>query len=133
MVAASLTTEMIDEGKRLLEKIDSTDNVVDAAFWIYSPDIEKWKLLISMPNLTPEGPKRGYRTIQKAIKKLKDPKLELDQITIPRPNEPLLNLLRSAFRTGPGIAGVRFTNNVVNGQLIDDAYIYRLRRVPSIR
>jgi hypothetical protein len=41
-------------------------------------------------------------------------------------NDPIVVLLRKAISTGPGIAGVRFTNNSVNGTFIDDAYIYRL-------
>jgi hypothetical protein len=35
-------------------------------------------------------------------------------------------LLRKAVSTGPGISGVRITNNAVNGRIIDDAYIYRV-------
>jgi hypothetical protein len=34
--------------------------------------------------------------------------------------------LRSAVRTRPGIDGIRVTNNVINGLVIEDAYIYRL-------
>ena len=127
MVAASLTTDMMAEGKRLLEHLDSTSNEVDAALWFFFPDIEKWRLIISLPKLAPKGPKASYRAIQQAIKKLKSSKLGLDEIAIPRPNAPLLDLLRKVFRTGPGISGIRITNSVVNGQLIDDVFIYRLQ------
>jgi hypothetical protein len=41
-------------------------------------------------------------------------------------NDPLVLLLRKAIVTGPGISGIRFTSNSVNGTFIDDAYIYRL-------
>jgi hypothetical protein len=38
----------------------------------------------------------------------------------------MITLLRVALRTGPGIGGIRFSSNVINGTLIEDAYIYRL-------
>jgi len=39
---------------------------------------------------------------------------------------PLYVLLRSAISTGPGLSGIRFSRNVINGQLIEDAYLYRI-------
>ena len=43
------------------------------------------------------------------------------------PDAPVVALLRTAIRTGPGISGIRFKNNVIDGTLIEDAYIYRPR------
>jgi hypothetical protein len=36
--------------------------------------------------------------------------------------------MRTAIQTGPGtgVSGIRFTQNMVNNVLIEDAYIYRL-------
>ncbi len=117
---------MIDGGKELLEQLDKIGIHVDAALWYFFTDVEKWKLLISMPKLKNRGPKTGYLTVQKALDKLKSPKLSLGQIAVTQPNPSLLRLLKLAVRTGPGISGIRFTNDVVNGHLIEDAYVYRL-------
>jgi hypothetical protein len=38
----------------------------------------------------------------------------------------LVQLLRPVIGTGPGICGIRLTQNVIDGVLIEDAYIYRL-------
>ena len=39
---------------------------------------------------------------------------------------PLIGLLRQLIVTGPGIHGIRLSRNVVNGAMIEDAYIYRM-------
>ena len=52
--------------------------------------------------------------------------LSLDDLALAKPDAPLVTLLRNAVRTGSGIHGIRFSNNVMNGTVIEDAYIYRL-------
>lgn len=47
-------------------------------------------------------------------------------ISVVDEKDPLFLLLRSAISTGPGVGGIRFSRNVVNGQLIEDAYLYRV-------
>jgi hypothetical protein len=45
------------------------------------------------------------------------------------PESPLVDLLSMAIQTAAdAVAGVRFSNNTINGHLIPDAYIYRLSR-----
>jgi hypothetical protein len=56
---------------------------------------------------------------------------DLDSIGLMEPDNPLIGLLALAIRTsGNDVSGIRFTNNVINGQLVPDAYIYRLS-IPS--
>jgi hypothetical protein len=127
MVANILTEELINGGKNLLQELDASGIKVNAALWFYFPEEGFWKLMLSFPNVEKEGPKAAYVRVQKALFKLKGTQAPaLDDITIARPNAPLVQLLKIAIRTGPGISGIRFSNNVINGQLIPDAYIYRL-------
>lgn len=44
-----------------------------------------------------------------------------------RRSDPLVRTLAIGLRTGPTDVGeIRFSNNVINGQVIEDAFIYRL-------
>lgn len=128
MVAKDLTDAMTKAGKSLILQMDEDGVEVDAAFWLYFSDIQMWKLLLSMPAASSEGPKKAYRKVQKAIGKLGEDaeELSLAQVAVLKPKAPVLHLLRSAVRVGPDIGGVRFTGNVINGQLIEDAYLYRI-------
>ena len=125
MVAKNLTTEMIDEGKKLITELDSSGYKLDATLWFYFPEEGFWKLVLSFPNVEKEGPKHFYTKIQKLLSKV-DVSFSLDDIVIAKPNSPLIQLLRIMTRTGPGINDIRISNSVINGHIIEDAHIYRL-------
>jgi hypothetical protein len=127
MVATDLTPELVKAGESLLRELDAENGNVDSALWFYFPEDGNWKLLLSFRDLEREGPKAAYARIQKALSKLEEGKAPaLADVGITKPNTPLIGLLKTAVKTGPGISGIRFTNNVINGQLIRDAHIYRL-------
>ena len=128
MVERVLTDQLIDSGSALLAALDESSVEVDAALWFYFGDIRDWRLILSLPKLIRKGPRAAYEAVQKSAKKLakSGKELPLSNVTVAKRNAPLLELLKVAIRTGPGISGVRFTQNTINGQLIEDAYIYRL-------
>lgn len=128
MVGTQLTQESIDAGAALVRKLDESGLQADAAFWYYFPDAQAWKLVLAEVKVGIDGPKEVYRRIQRLL--AKEPKqfapLSLDDVTLAKPDAPLVSLLRTTLRTGRGITGIRFSNNVINGTVIEDAYIYRL-------
>jgi len=124
----SLTEVLIKAGEDLLKEADASILEVDAALWFYFPDQESWKLLLSIKGIEKEGPKQIYNQLQKLLSKsqIKE-SLPLSEIVLAKPKTPLLDLLKLAVRTpSKDVSGIRFTGNVINGQLIPDAYIYRL-------
>lgn len=129
MVAMTLTNDLIEGGRVLVEKLDESNSKVNAALWFLSPDQNIWKLLISLDGIGAAGPKSAYMRIQKALSKIDDPHgLSLDDVALIKPDNFLLKLLKGTLRIGPNLQGIRFTNNVINGHLIPDAYIYRIRK-----
>ena len=130
MVETQLTPALIQEGAALVEGLDKAGVSPDAALWLYFPDIQAWKLLLAEVKVGPEGPREVYRSVQKTLQALRNQvtHLSLEDVVLAKPDEPLIKLLAQAIATGPGINGIRFTRNVVNGTLIEDAYIYRLKR-----
>lgn len=128
MVESTLTKEMIASGKALVSKLDDSGVQPDAAFWFYFPDIKEWKLVLAEVKVGSSGPTRVYQDIQKIISQFSDElgELSLNHITLTKPDAPIVKLLQVGIRTGDEISGIRFTNNVINGVVIEDAYIYRL-------
>jgi len=128
MVATTLTKEMIDSGGALVRKLDEQDLNPDAAFWLYSTETQEWKLVIVEFKMSKVGPKGIYKKIQDTISTSKEdmPDMSLDSVALAKPDAPIVALLKKAIHTGPGISGIRFQNNVINGTVIEDAYIYRM-------
>ena len=128
MVINSLSPEIISAGVRLLEELDQEHIAVDGAFWMFDEEQRAWKLMLSLPEVTEEGPRSAYRKIQGALQRLvEEPRVELQDIALLKPDSPLLKTLRSVIQTGPKVANIRFSNNVINGQAIPDALIYRVQ------
>ena len=121
------TTALVDIdialGKRVTEELDASGIPVKASLWFYTPEASEWRLIVATPLVDQEGPHKTYALIQKALRTIDFP---LRKISAVSPGDPLIKLLRVALRTGPGIAGVRFTHNTINNVFIEDAYIYRL-------
>jgi hypothetical protein len=128
VVKDALTPEMTDAGRRLLEQLDTTAWRPPASLWLFVPEAGQWRLLLADPQLEATGPKTAYRQVLDALRRVAVPEstLSLRDIAVVDPNDPLLHILRAAIRTGPGITAIRFSKNVINGQYIDDAFIYRL-------
>jgi len=128
VVKDQLTEAMIRAGAELTRKLDELGWPVLASLWLYLSDGNHWKLILASPRVASDGPKRSYEIIQAALIAIPaaEGTIALSDIGVIDPNNPLIVLLRGAVSTGPTVGGVRFTRNVINGQFIEDAYIYRL-------
>jgi hypothetical protein len=128
MVTDSFTNEMQQEGAELTQKLDRAGLKVRAALWLFDPDTHLWRLLYGIDEVDEMGPRSVYKKVRSAI--LTDPKmsgeLDLRDVAVESPNNRLFGLLRSAINTGPGISGIRFARNSINGTFIEDSFIYRL-------
>jgi len=127
MVETIVTQKMIEIGKVFVRKLDERDVSPDAAFWFYFPEEQQWKLVIAKLQVGTLGLKI-YKKIQEILAESPDELsgLSLDDVTFARPDAPIIVLLRVAIRTGPGISGIRFKNNAINGTLIENVYTYRM-------
>lgn len=128
MVKTTLVEHDIEDGGRLIQALDKNGFVVQSAFWYLLPDETEWRLLIASPVVERDGPKKAYQRIQSALGRM-DPSaaLELQNISVVSTKDPLVRLLGRALRTGPGISGIRFSRNTIDGTFVEDAYIYRLQ------
>lgn len=130
MVEPLLTPDLIEEGKALVEALDQGDASPDAAFWLYSSEVPGWKLVIGQVKVGPNGPREIYSAVQKTLQRLRNKiaHLSLEDIAVAKPDAPIIRLLSQAVSTGPELNGIRFTHNFINGILVEDAFIYRLKR-----
>lgn len=123
-----LVDRNIVEGKELIEALDRRDLNIKAAMWFYFEESDEWKLLIATPMVDKKGTKEVYRLIQTVIGEMSESKTSVSfkDVLVLSPKDDPITLVGNVIRTGPGLSGIRFTKNVINNKLIDDAYIYRL-------
>ncbi|WP_291863389.1 hypothetical protein [Bradyrhizobium sp.] len=126
MAAAVLVDADVEMGRELLRILDETNFPVTAAAWIYFPDIEEWRLVIRTP--------KAEKNLQQALLELAvsldsrgdlRKRLDLSRVKLVPPQDKMLAAMGSIVKV-EGISSIRFSRNVINGVLIDDALIYRL-------
>jgi hypothetical protein len=127
MATTVLVERDIQEGKDLIEALDKTEFKVDSSLWFYSSDSDEWRLLITSPFVEENGPRKSYGFIRSVLTQPSPPSgISLKNVSVLSPKHQLIKLLKTAISTGHDIAGIRFTRNVINNTLIEDAYIYRM-------
>jgi hypothetical protein len=128
LVTDSLTDAMIEAGEKLTRFLDSVGFPVSASFWLYLPELKVWRLTIASPLVSQYGPKEAYKKIHQAILSAPAdlPIIPTEHIRLVPREHPLVSLLRKVVTTGKSLSGVRFSENVINGVLIPDAYLYRV-------
>jgi hypothetical protein len=125
VVKEALTDKMIEAGASLLNTLDKQHFIVDAALWLYLTEANRWRLLVATPEVRVEGPKKTYRRLLNALRNAAVHNVDPQNISVIDARDAFIELLRSAVRVNRNAGGVRFSRNTVNGQFIEDAYIYR--------
>ncbi len=130
MVATQLTPELIKDGAELLAKLDASGHSPEAALWMYSSERGGWRLILVDRKLGTEGRRPIYKVVQKALHALRDTVVHLSffNVSLAKPEAPFVKALRKAFPRRRAKSGMRLTYNYFGGNLIEDAYIYRLHR-----
>jgi len=126
VVKESLSNEMIESGKSVLEDLDRRRFRVDAALWLYVTDSNEWRLLLATPKVHIDGPKKAYKRLLQTLRDSGVHGVTYDNVAVVDSRDPLIQLLRRAVSKNRSMNGIRFSRYTINGQFIEDAYIYRM-------
>lgn len=128
VVTESFSERLAEAGEDILRRLDKAGLEIRAALWLYLPDARRWSFVVATPYVKLDGPRKVYKKIQSVLSRVPNEQrvIDLQSVTAVDTTEPLIGLLRTAIQTGDGISGIRFSRNMINGVLIEDAYIYRL-------
>ena len=126
LVREHFTDDMVTDGAELLRRLKNKHVEIIAAFWLYLPEAEEWRLTLVSPQVDSEGPKRLYSTIREALQEAADGealRLDLLNITVLSPSDTIVRALASANDL-IALSGKRFSGNRLNGIYVEDIYIY---------
>ncbi|MDX1578230.1 MAG: hypothetical protein R3266_07085 [Gemmatimonadota bacterium] len=114
-------------GWQLIETLDAAGRGPDAAFWLWFPDVEDWRLMFAGGPLFEGGAKAAHRRLRETVQQLGRPGgLQLKHLGVAKEDARSVALIREAVYTGPGIHGIRIRDNVIGGRRIRRAYVYRV-------
>ena len=131
---------LVDIGRNILTALDAGGFPVTSAFWLRRSSAEvpeDWRLIIATPRVSEQDARDAYKQMYDIVLQSYAPQLApaeqqqllrllAERVTIVSPSEKLVSTLRTVIGTPPeAVAGIYFSNNVINNVVIDDAYIYR--------
>jgi len=129
MYKTLLVDDLIDEGAKLIERLEARRFRIAAAYWYYLEDLERWRLVIVFSSLVDrDGPLRAYTLIEDALKEMQPKELSLFDISVMGLNDYQFRDMRS--RVGQSVQVSNRTHRPWPRSLNpsrrgDDTYIYR--------
>ena len=129
MVTKILVDSDIESGRRLLEKLDEEGMKVDAALWAYDPETHRYQFIIGSGEVEERGARPFYTGIQHALESLPDEEKQVSfsDVAVTSLSTSVVGSLSTRINTpSNAIESIRITDEVVDREVIDDAYVYRL-------
>ncbi|MFY9907329.1 MAG: hypothetical protein WAM43_20445 [Terriglobales bacterium] len=123
MYKTVLVKQLIEDGAKLLERLDKIGFPIQAAVWFYDPEKMSWKLVVVSSVAGDPGPLEAFMRIQVAMNG-PDLSLSLDDIIV---MSPASRKFEEFKRTMEGVARGALLSPRVSpeGVVFDDAYVYR--------
>ena len=123
MYKTILVEKLIEDGVKLLKKLDGSGVPVTAAAWFYDPDRSAWQLVIVTSVASEPGPLEAYMQIQAAMTGL-DLSFALSDISVMSPRSGKFEEFKRTIEGAAGSARIK-PKSPSEGTAFDDAYIYR--------
>jgi hypothetical protein len=134
MVMAPLTREMIEQGAEFVRALEQDGVTILAAFWFLEAEAGRWRLFIATPDINRIGWQELYGLAHPIRDRLApEPAFNTYDIGILWPTHSIFRTVADLVTTGPELGGQRFTNQIGNGELVDDVYVYRQMIEPPPR
>jgi len=124
---AQLNEKFIADGRSFLQALDGAAIVSSAALWLWQPNDNAWRYVLSSPLVQP-GADMPVKIAAVLATMPAGFAVDRDNLRLYTLQDPAIQTLHKAIQTGPGITAMRMTGNVINGVRIEDAYVYRLNR-----
>lgn len=124
LVKDALTSEMIGGGEEMTDRLVEAGWSVTAAFWVYSLESLRWRLVFGVGEVPERGSLEIYSAIQADIARRPLRGIDFSEIMVLQPDHPLVKRIAGyAERTG-GTSPVRVKQAVIDGDFVEDALIY---------
>ncbi len=129
MAQVTLVDADLSVGRELLDALDARKFAVSSALWLQREEGDEYRLIIATPVVDREGKQAAYMRLAGVLKDaaLND-RMPLFRIEAVGESDPTVSLLRRFVSAAGSDVKLRLSNNVFDGVLVPDAYVYRLAK-----
>ena len=129
MHTQTLVDKSIVDGQRLVQALEDAGLNPRAALWYFNPELDAWKLMISLPLIDTGDHQQAYKVVERTrMATHPEVPIALNDIHLQSRHSALVGVVRAAVRPLPNSfkGGFHYIGETVNNQFIGDVYIYRL-------
>src|SRR3954447_6547601 len=125
--ARPLMYEVIEEGRRLIKELHESHIEVDAAFWAFLSDLERWRLLIASRVYDHEGPIKAYSRFGSIYDRIK-PRLRIaiTDLELVSCEDRRVKALQSRFIFKHETIDTVIEHANLDGEYFEAVYLYQL-------
>lgn len=123
----TLTESDLDFGLRITKQLQTANFPFSGSFWLFDDNASDWQLIVATELVDKIGPRGTYLQLGEAISNVGGTDFQRLRLTVMSPQEPLYQALRKVFGTTKSVEGARLQNTTLSGNVVPDAYLYRIR------
>ena len=124
----TLVTEMIDDGKRILEQLAQGGFEITAALWLKKAEDSQWYFYIVSPLATSQKASDGYGRLLMLIRRVPDLWIDPIEVRLIEPSHPIAKDVLAIHNRALGLkpSPIRWGGNMLGSIDIEGAYLYPL-------
>lgn len=129
MDTIALVENQIEEGQRLLDRLEENGIAVRAACWVKPIDRDRWMLYIATPIWDEKGPLDAYGQLTPVHQSLGNDWISSSDVTLVGEKDPMVKDARELLRRFPHRAPIRSPLPLLGRIPVEEVYVYPLGKV----
>jgi hypothetical protein len=126
MDKAEMVSLDITRGSELLDALEKAKLKVGVALWMYSPEYEDWRLVVSAHQFDSLDLRDAYRLVHHSLAAADFTPEKTPPIMILPMADPFIKQLRRIFGKTRSVEGMRLGGQMIGDRFLEDAYVYRV-------
>jgi hypothetical protein len=125
----TLVSDLIDEGKRIVEQLVQNGFDVTAALWLKKAENDQWYFYIVSPLAEPERLNLVYGRLHGLIRQMPEPHwIRPLEVRLLHPSHAIAKDVLAIYQSAPGpkTSPIRWSGNMLGNLSVDGAYLYPL-------
>jgi hypothetical protein len=116
----------LDKGAEILRILDGAGLKINVALWVYLPEYEDWRLVLSSRKFDSVKLPQAYGLLHDALDAAGFQLEKTPPVMILALSDPFVRSLRRIFGKAKSVDGMRFGGQTIGDRFVDDAYAYRI-------
>jgi hypothetical protein len=127
MDKAALVTIDLAKGTEWLKALDDSDLGVSVAMWVYLPEYENWRFVLSSRRLDAVRLPKAYGMVHDAFDRAGFSLERTPSLLILPMKDPSIRELRRTYGKARAVEGRRIGGQMIGDRFLEDALVYRIR------